>query len=310
MPSPFVEQQADRDPPDHVVEAALVVARLVGGDHEVQPPHARRAELAVDARLGRAAVEQRGGAVAVLDERGVALADVEEPHGQVAGRRRRAEPRRGDEREDGEHQHEDRHPERARGAPPGRGPLREAGTPRPPSDASRPAPEREQRHGEEHVGRGHGGGRVERQLEPAAGQIGAPLRELLEVGERDPGHRPEPVGRGAGRRERRRGHPERGLEHAEPHRGRHGGQGQKVFIPFGESECLLTFIRSTTISPFSPAFPLWILIPVGSFAPVTFIFHVNISFFVLKFITASAVEFIGGTYCFHPVLLLFFILCI
>src|SRR6476659_7441889 len=82
-----------------------------------------------------------------------------------------------------------------------------------------------------------------------------------------------------------------------------------IVIPFGLSECLLTFIRSTTISPFSPAFPLWILTPVASFAPVTFIFQVNISFFVLKFITPSAVEFTAGTSLFPSSFALYFSFC-
>ena len=49
-------------------------------------------------RLGRPAVEEHGGAVGVLDQRGVALADVEEADGEAVGRAgagERARPRRG-----------------------------------------------------------------------------------------------------------------------------------------------------------------------------------------------------------------------
>ena len=83
-----LEQQRGRDPLEHLVQSALVVARLVGGDHQVEPAHAGRPQQAVDARLGRAAVEQRGGTGAVLDQGGIALADVEEADGEGVGRRR------------------------------------------------------------------------------------------------------------------------------------------------------------------------------------------------------------------------------
>ena len=83
-----LEQQRGRDPLEYLGEPALVVARLVGGDHEVEPAHAGGTQQAVDARLGRASVEQRGGPCAVLDQGGIALTDVEEADGEGVGRRR------------------------------------------------------------------------------------------------------------------------------------------------------------------------------------------------------------------------------
>ncbi len=56
----------------------MVIARRMGGDHQRQPAHARPAQQAGDAGLRRAAVEEDRGAVGMLDEGGVALADVEE----------------------------------------------------------------------------------------------------------------------------------------------------------------------------------------------------------------------------------------
>ena len=55
-----------------------MVARLVGRNHERQPVHPRLAQLAGDASLGWASVEEHRGARAVLDQRRVPLADVEE----------------------------------------------------------------------------------------------------------------------------------------------------------------------------------------------------------------------------------------
>ena len=87
-----VEQEADGVAVEDVDEAAVMVARGMRGDDDGEPPHARAPQQPRDAALRRAAVEEHGGAVRMLDERGVALADVEEPHGQVARRRGRAEP--------------------------------------------------------------------------------------------------------------------------------------------------------------------------------------------------------------------------
>ena len=85
VPSPPSSSRPSRDAVDHLVEAALVVARLVRGHHQVEPRTPARRSCRVHARLGRTAVEQDGGAVAVLDERGVALPDVEEADRQSSG---------------------------------------------------------------------------------------------------------------------------------------------------------------------------------------------------------------------------------
>jgi hypothetical protein len=86
-----LEQQRGRDSVEHLVQPALVIARLVGRNDEVQPAHAGGPQLAVDPRLGRAAIEQHGRARTVLDQRGIALADVEKADGEGVGRRGRGE---------------------------------------------------------------------------------------------------------------------------------------------------------------------------------------------------------------------------
>ena len=80
-----VDQQVDREALDDLGETAVVVARSVRHHDRRQPPDPGAAQQPCHAALGRSAVEQHGAAVGVLDERGVALADVEE-----ADRQRRA----------------------------------------------------------------------------------------------------------------------------------------------------------------------------------------------------------------------------
>ena len=58
-------------------------------DEQVEPAHAGLAQALEDRAVGRAGVDEDGGA-AVLDERRVALADVEERDREVARRLRRA----------------------------------------------------------------------------------------------------------------------------------------------------------------------------------------------------------------------------
>ena len=107
-------------PLDHLGQPAMVVARLVGGHDQreaadAEPPQQRR-----DVRLRRAAVEEDGGAVGVLDQRGVALADVEEADREAVRPGRRRQRGRGHE-QGGSHGHADeREPARGREAPPGR----------------------------------------------------------------------------------------------------------------------------------------------------------------------------------------------
>ena len=123
-----LDEQPDRHPLDQLVKAALVVAGLVRGDGEIKPAHAGRPELPVDGRLRRAGIEEHVRAVTVLDQGGIALADVEKPDGELAGRRGRAEPGGGGEREGREHEDDYRDAERPRRAAPGGGPLGPAGT--------------------------------------------------------------------------------------------------------------------------------------------------------------------------------------
>src|SRR5205085_11130561 len=77
-----LEQRGGGYAREHLVQPALVVPGLMRGDHEVEPADPCRAQLAVHPRLGRAAVEQHRGSGAILDQRGVALADVEKRDGE------------------------------------------------------------------------------------------------------------------------------------------------------------------------------------------------------------------------------------
>jgi hypothetical protein len=96
-----VEERGGGDATQDLQQAAVVVARGVRGHDQRQAAHARAVQQPVRARLGRTAVEQHRGAAAVLDQRGVALADVEEADGEVLGRRRRpgrVQPPQGEDR--------------------------------------------------------------------------------------------------------------------------------------------------------------------------------------------------------------------
>ena len=90
-PVASVEQQIHRVALDHLPQAAVVIARGMCRDDDAQPAHARRAQPAHDPGLRRAAVEEDRSAVGVLDQRRVALADVEERDGQAPRRRRRSQ---------------------------------------------------------------------------------------------------------------------------------------------------------------------------------------------------------------------------
>ena len=81
-----VEERVDGEPVEHGGEPAVVVTRGVGGDHEGEPLDARLAQEASHPCLGRTTVEQDRRAVGVLDQRGVALPDVEEADRQAVRR--------------------------------------------------------------------------------------------------------------------------------------------------------------------------------------------------------------------------------
>ena len=108
-----LEQQPCRDPLEHRVQPALVVARLVRRDHEVQALDPGGGQLPVQPRLGRPAVEQHAGAVPVLDQRRVALADVEERDHDLARPGAELRRRRGGHLEPGDHRQRPRRPARA-----------------------------------------------------------------------------------------------------------------------------------------------------------------------------------------------------
>ena len=85
---PFAEYLARRfagrgEPLDDLLQPRVVVARLMRHHDERQPAHPRALELSSYAALGWTAIEQRSRAVRRLDEGRVALADVEERHGQL-----------------------------------------------------------------------------------------------------------------------------------------------------------------------------------------------------------------------------------
>ena len=69
----------------------MVVARGVRGHHQAEPLNARLAQEAHHTALRRSAVEEHRGPVGMLDQGRVALADVEESHGELAGRARSAQ---------------------------------------------------------------------------------------------------------------------------------------------------------------------------------------------------------------------------
>ena len=105
------------------MKAALVVTRLMRGDHEIEPPDPGRTQPPVDTRLRRTAVEQGGRTGAVLDQGGVPLADVEEADGERVGRRRRGEHGARAKDEDPRDQRDRPSTERTRPSTPGSGEL-------------------------------------------------------------------------------------------------------------------------------------------------------------------------------------------
>ena len=113
----------------------MVVARGVGGHHGVEAAHAGPPQQTRHARLRRPAVEEHRRAVGVLDQRRVALADVEEADGETV---RRAGPL---ERRRGAAGHEQAQRQRGRGAPRARTGAASARRPRrgAPAGGGRPA---------------------------------------------------------------------------------------------------------------------------------------------------------------------------
>ena len=204
-----LEQSARGDAVEHLAQAALVVARLVRGDHELEARHPRRAQLPVDARLGRAAVEQHARAGAVLDQRRVALADVQERDRRLARSGRRG---RDPERAEGEQRRGSRGGETARPhrqpAPPGRagrGPRLE-----PP----REPPPGQHRGRDGGVGGGHRDRRPNGQRNRGARQLGEPARQ---AGERPGQHAVHVTHRADKWRQHRSRLPGDDLERPEPH---------------------------------------------------------------------------------------------
>jgi hypothetical protein len=116
-----VEQRSCRNPLEHLPQAALVVARLVRRYDEVESSHPRGAQLPVDARLGRSAVEQHRRPRAVLDQRRVALPDVQERDGHVPRRGRLGADLTEAQRERGGRARDGRGSEAPRRAAPARG---------------------------------------------------------------------------------------------------------------------------------------------------------------------------------------------
>jgi hypothetical protein len=99
----------------------VVVARGVRGHEQGETADPGAAQQAIGAGLGRAGVEEDGGAVAVLDERRVSLADVEERDGEVVGRLRRSRSAVPAEREQRGGEADRRGAPGRSGSPPGRG---------------------------------------------------------------------------------------------------------------------------------------------------------------------------------------------
>jgi hypothetical protein len=69
---------------------------------------------------------------------------------------------------------------------------------------------------------------VQRKSEPASVACGAALREAVQVGEWEPGERPEQLGDLPRGRGDAADDPQGGFDHPEPHGGRHGGQRKQV----------------------------------------------------------------------------------
>ena len=223
-PVAVLEQQPRGEPRQHGVQAALMVARLVRGHDEIQAPHARGAQRALDARLRRPAVEQHGRPVAVLDQRGVTLPDVQEGHGQLPGARAEARVRvppaeYRDDRDAAERGGQRRRAEPAGAAPePGR------------RQAALRGPHR-RREGERHRERDRERGRG---AEAHRHRGVRDLRRSAGDGGQEPQQRGvERVQRGG---ERRRDLRDRARQHPEPHDRRHRRRGQQVGGQRGERD--------------------------------------------------------------------------
>ena len=104
-----VEHEPRAERADDLERHALVVRLRVGEQQRVEPLHPRLGEPAQDRAAGRPGVDQQRGAVA-LQQRRVALADVEERDDELARARRRGAAVRGGE--------DERRQPRSRRAPP------------------------------------------------------------------------------------------------------------------------------------------------------------------------------------------------
>ena len=164
-----VEQQADRSRPSTSASPPW------WSRERAWPPRARAAahppaRAVADPALRRARRRTDRGPVRVLDERGVALADVEEPHREVARRRRRAEAGRRREREHCEHEHEHGDAEGSAARAARRRPARRSRAAGCAAGGARPSASRGAERGDQQRRRRPRARRIERQREPAARQ--------------------------------------------------------------------------------------------------------------------------------------------
>ena len=114
-----IEHAIDGNPAQHGLGTADVVALRMREDDRSQPPHAERAELLCDVRLGRALVDEHR-ALRHLQENRVALADVEERDAEPVRRRQRRRRKQLPDEEDG---NDGRSARQRRRPPPPRQPL-------------------------------------------------------------------------------------------------------------------------------------------------------------------------------------------
>ena len=210
----------------------------MGGDHEREPADARPPKQPPDASLGRAAVEEDGRAVGMLDQGGVPLPDVEKANGELTGRSGRPEPRRGGEPDREQRNRESSRADGARRPPPGGGTLGKSRSVRCRSFPAVAPQVRcpDDRDADAGIGRTdlHRGG--EREREAAAGHVGAALGHATQVRQRQPRERAERLREHLGRRQDGAREAERALHHAEPHGGRNRGQREQVREEPGERD--------------------------------------------------------------------------
>ena len=218
LPGPVaaIEESVDREALEHLGQTALMISGLMRGDDQRDPPHPRVAQQAGDPRLRRAAVEEDRGPRAILDQRRVALADVEEGDRECVrriGRRRGVAPCARQEH-DGEHNQRRapahrRSPPRRRGLEPSR-----LGAPVKRVEEGANGPDRR-------ISGANGQRRGQRQSHTRPGQTREVPREPVEpphehaVG--PPERRDEDGDRPGGARQSRGSHAQRNLGHARPH---------------------------------------------------------------------------------------------